>query len=54
MVWTKSDVDSHRIAGNANSNSGTIDNNGHSECCGEPFRFSSTSYRNSTGANAAT
>jgi len=53
MVWTKSSITSYRAAGDANSDSGTARNNDRSECCGESFRFSSTSHRNPAGANAA-
>ena len=53
MVWTKSASTRHRVARHANPNSSTVCNKGRSECCGESFRFSSTSYSNTTDADAA-
>jgi len=53
MVRTKSAVASHRVAGDTDSNSSTACNIGRSECRSESFRFRSTSYSDTTDADAA-
>jgi len=53
MVWTKSATTIHRAASDANTNSGSARNKGHSKCRSESFDFHSTSHGNPASTNTA-